>query len=113
MRTTILIGSMAVAFLVGAVAHAATPWKVFGTASDRGDYTSAYVSAKVVSPRALAVRVSGPADDVSWTLICQGKTRVLQRAGLSLVAVNKADTCDVSAVAIGNAGNLRVQLLRR
>ena len=114
MRKTGVAVLTVAAFAAGSVATAATPaWKVFATASDNGEYaTFASADSKVLSPKALALRTSGPVKEVSWFLNCEGETKA-SRAGISLVAVNTADTCTLNGSVIGGDGTVRVQLLRR
>lgn len=113
MRRTLAVITLAVAaFAAGSAATAATGWKVFATASDNSDFLAyATADSKVVAPKALALRVSGQVDEVSWYLSCDGKTKT-RRSGVSVVAVGTADTCTLSGTASGE-GLVRVQLLRR
>ena len=101
--------------LLGSTATAATGWRVFATATDNGEYgTYASANAKVLKPQALAVRATGPATSVSWTISCDGEVK---RAGLSNVVVTAgvatAKSCTLYGSAFGDSGTLRVQLLRR
>lgn len=112
MRALVIITAV-VAFAAGSAATAATGWRVFATANDQGEFsTFASANAKVLAPKALALRTSGPVNTVSWFLTCQGETKTT-KAGISLVAVNTADTCDLSGTVTGDEGKVRLQLLKR
>ena len=106
-----LVAAGLTAFAGGALAT--TGWKVFATAQDSGDYGAyAYASADVLKPRGIAVRASRAAD-VSWSLICDGKTHAGPNV-VVVVSVASAGSCHVSGSAnTSAAGTLRVQLLRK
>lgn len=112
-RKAFVGAALAAAFAAGSVATAATGWRVFATATDKGEYGT-YVSAdaKVVQPKALAVRASGKVSSVTWYLSCSGE-REPAKAGVFVVSVGTADTCSLSGSASGPAGTTRVELLRR
>lgn len=113
MRLLTIILAIATAFAAGSVATAATGWKVFATANDSGDFaTFANANAKVLLPKKLAIRTSGPVTSASWTLTCDGETKGRSSVGLLVVAVNTAKSCQVYGSAFGDAGRLRIQLLR-
>lgn len=110
-----LLAVLIAGLALGSTATAAVSWRVFATATDQGDYaTYASANAKVVNPVALAVRAIGPAESVSWSLSCDGETKGTALSGKVLaVSVVAAKSCSVYGSAFGEAGTLRLQLLRR
>jgi hypothetical protein len=111
---SILLAGLIVGGLAGSLAMASTGWRVFATASDSGQY-GAYASADsdVLKPRALAVRVSRPAD-VSWYLSCQGERKGVKAGQIVLASVATSKKCSLGGSASTSAsGTLRVQLLKR
>lgn len=100
--------------IVGSTATAAVGWRVFATASDQGDYsTYASANAKVINPNGLAVRAIGPVESVTWFLTCDGESKGALNGKILPVSVVAAKSCSLSGSAIGEAGTLRIQLMRR
>lgn len=106
---------LAAGLVLGSSATAAVGWRVFATATDNGEYgTYASASAKVVKPKALAVRAIGPTTSVTWFLSCDGESKGAALSGKAIIAnVGTAKSCSLSGSAIGPGGTLRVQLLRK
>lgn len=103
-----------VAFSLGALAEAATGWRVFATGTGQGQYfSSANASADVRGPKGLAIRVKGTPAKVSWFLSCQGENSIAVGA-IYFVAVAGSKTCSLSGTAsTEEGGNIRIELLRR
>ena len=110
-RRSIALAAAAAVFAAGAAA--ATGWHVFATGQDSGTYGAfALASADVLKPHALAVRASKEAD-VSWTLICDGKTHARANQVVA-VAISAAGSCHLSGDAnTSGSGTVRLQLLRK
>lgn len=108
--------ALLVGLLVGATATAATGWRVFATATDKGEYvTFASASASVQNPNALAVRAKGTAGpfEISWFITCEGVLRPAVGVAAQ-VGVPQSSKCSVNASASGTkGGTVRVELLRR
>jgi hypothetical protein len=103
------------AFSLGTVASASSPWTIFATGQDQSEYfASAQASADVRLPKALAVRVQGSGVvKVTYSLICNGEKTVSAGAVWPL-AVNTSAKCNVSGWATSSkTGRLRIELLRR
>jgi hypothetical protein len=100
--------------VIGSTATAATGWRVYATATDKGEYsTYASANSKVLKPAALAVRANGPVESVSWNLTCDGETKAAGLSGKVLtVSVATAKSCSVYGSAFGGTGTLRLQLVR-
>lgn len=113
MKTLLLVLIAGLAF--GATATAAVGWRVFATASDQGDFaTYASANAKVLNPNGLAVRAIGPVESVTWSLSCDGQVKGASLSGkIVAVSVAAAKSCSVYGSAMGEAGTLRIQLMRR
>lgn len=102
------------AFIAGATAHAAVGWKVFATATDDSEYySSASADAQVQAPNALAVRVTGNGvETVSWRVSCEFDKKPA-RAGLYVVSIANAHSCNLYGSAGGGEGKVTYQLLKR
>ena len=102
--------------VLGATATAATGWRVFATATDKGEYvTFASASASVQNPNALAVRAKGTSGpfEVSWFASCEGVTRPAPGVAVP-IGVSQSAKCSVNATATGSkGGTVRIELLRR
>lgn len=75
--------------------------------------THTTVSAKTLNPNALAVRASGPAKTVEWSMRCSGFADGKLAGKILPVSVESAGGCELFVTATGDAGTLRLQLLRR
>ena len=115
MRNRIAVVAAALAGLVvGCAATAAADWKVMKTVTKRGSVvTYATASAKTLEPNALAVRASGPVKVVEWSVTCSGIGTSSSSGKTLEMSVQSANGCSVLATASGDAGTLRLQLLRR
>jgi hypothetical protein len=113
MKKLLLVGLAGL--LVGGSASAAVSWRVFATATDSGEFsTYASANAKVVKPKALAVRAVGAATEVSWSISCDGRVKGGNLSNRVIAAsVANAQSCSLYGSAFGDGGTLRVQLLRR
>ena len=111
-----LIGSLVLGLAIGSTATAATGWRVFATATDKGEYvTFASASASVQNPNALAVRAKGTSGpfEVSWFASCEGVVRPAPGVAVP-IGVPQSAKCSVNATASGSkGGTVRVELLRR
>ena len=68
-----VVVALLVGLAAGSMATAATGWKVMASKTVKGDVvTYATVSGKTLNPNALAVRTSGPANAVEWSMRCAG-----------------------------------------
>lgn len=109
-----VVVALLVGLVAGSMATAATGWKVMASKTVMGDLvTHTTVSAKTLNPNALAVRASGAANAVEWSLTCGGSARGKLAGKVLPVSVESAGGCEMFVTATGNAGKLRLQLLRR
>lgn len=109
-----VVAALLVGLAAGSVATAATGWKVMATKTAKGDVvTYGTVSAKTLNPNALAVRASGPANTIEWSMRCSGVADGNLAGKILPVSVESAAGCEMFVTATGDAGTLRLQLLRR
>src|SRR5436190_17232834 len=97
---------IAAAFAAGALAQAATNWKVFATGTDSDQYF-AYASASgdVTKPKGLAIRAraSGTAD-LSYFVSCQGENKSAQPNKIYVLTFTAFKKCSVNGSATKDGG---------
>lgn len=109
-----VVVALLVGLVAGSVATAATGWKVMASKTVKGDVvTHTTVSAKTLNPNGLAVRASGSANAVEWSMRCSGFVDGNLAGKVLPLSVESAGGCELFVTATGDAGTLRLQLLRR
>jgi hypothetical protein len=118
MKRVVIIGvALAAAFAAGAAAQSSSPWRVFATGTDSGDYGAfASASGDVAKPKGLAARVQfhgASSADLSYNLICEGEIKTARSGVTYLIQVPTMKKCSVDGSANTDSGSLTIQLLKR